>query len=46
MAIWDKQALVFVNEKANKTAQLIAFRDAIVQARRPVVHCPLQGKCA
>lgn len=32
MAIWDKQALVFVNEKATKTAQLIAFRDAIVQA--------------
>jgi UDP-N-acetylmuramate dehydrogenase len=32
MAIWDKQALVFVNEKATKTAQLLAFRDAIVQS--------------
>lgn len=29
MAIWDKQALVFVNEKATSTDQLIAFRDAI-----------------
>jgi UDP-N-acetylmuramate dehydrogenase len=29
MAIWDKQALVFVNEKATSTAQLLAFRDAI-----------------
>lgn len=32
MAIWDKQALVLVNEKATSTAQLIAFRDAIVKA--------------
>lgn len=32
MAIWDKQALVFVNENAKSTAQLIAFRDAIVSA--------------
>ena len=32
MAIWDKQALVFVNEKATKTAQLIAFRDTIMSA--------------
>lgn len=32
MAIWDKQALVFVNEKATSTAQLIAFRDAIQKA--------------
>jgi UDP-N-acetylmuramate dehydrogenase len=32
MAIWDKQALVFVNEKATSTAQLIAFRDAIMAA--------------
>lgn len=32
MAIWDKQALVFVNEKAPNTASLIAFRDAIVKA--------------
>lgn len=30
MAIWDKQALVFVNEKAPNTASLIAFRDAII----------------
>lgn len=32
MAIWDKQALVFVNEKAEKTAQLLAFRDAVIKA--------------
>lgn len=32
MAIWDKQALVFVNESAPNTACLIAFRDAIVAA--------------
>lgn len=32
MAVWDKQALVFVNEKANSTAQLIAFRDAVIKA--------------
>lgn len=32
MAIWDKQALVFVNENAPNTASLIAFRDAIVEA--------------
>jgi UDP-N-acetylmuramate dehydrogenase len=32
MAIWDKQALVFVNEKATTTAQLIAFRDAVLKA--------------
>lgn len=31
MAIWDKHALVFVNEKAPDTASLLAFRDAIVQ---------------
>lgn len=31
MAIWDKQALVFVNEKATSTAQLIAFRDAVMK---------------
>jgi len=30
MAIWDKQPLVFVNEKAPNTAALLAFRDAIV----------------
>lgn len=30
--VWDKQALVFVNEKAEKTAQLIAFRDAVIKA--------------
>jgi UDP-N-acetylmuramate dehydrogenase len=32
MAIWDKQALVFVNENAKSTAQLLAFRDAIMAA--------------
>lgn len=32
MAIWDKQALVMVNEKAPNTASLIAFRDAIMKA--------------
>lgn len=32
MAIWDKQALVFVNEKATSTAQLLAFRDAVLKA--------------
>lgn len=32
MAVWDKQALVFVNEKATQTAQLLAFRDAVVKA--------------
>jgi UDP-N-acetylmuramate dehydrogenase len=32
MAVWDKQALVLVNEKAPNTASLIAFRDAIVNA--------------
>jgi UDP-N-acetylmuramate dehydrogenase len=31
MAIWDKHALVFVNEKAPDTASLIAFRDAIIK---------------
>ncbi len=32
MAIWDKQALVFVNENAPNTAALLAFRDAIIEA--------------
>lgn len=32
MAVWDKQALVFVNEKATETAQLLAFRDAVVKS--------------
>lgn len=32
MAIWDKQALVFVNERAPNTAALLAFRDAISAA--------------
>lgn len=32
MAIWDKQPLVFVNEKAPNTASLLAFRDAIIKA--------------
>jgi len=30
MAIWDNQALVFVNERAPNTTALLAFRDAIV----------------
>ena len=32
MAVWDKQALVFVNEKAESTAQLLAFRDAVMKS--------------
>lgn len=32
MGVWHKQALVFVNEKAEKTAQLIAFRDAVMKS--------------
>lgn len=32
MATWAKQPLVLVNEKANSTAQLIAFRDRIKTA--------------
>lgn len=32
MAVWDHQALVFVNEKATSTAQLLAFRDAVMGA--------------
>lgn len=32
MAIWDHQALVFVNERAPNTASLLAFRDAVVSA--------------
>ena len=32
MAVWDKQALVFINEKAEQTAQLIAFRDAVMKS--------------
>lgn len=32
MAIWDKQALVLVNEHAPNTASLIAFRDAIIKS--------------
>lgn len=32
MAIWDKQPLVLVNERAQNTASLLAFRDAIVAA--------------
>lgn len=31
MAVWDKQALVLVNESAPNTASLIAFRDAIIK---------------
>lgn len=27
--VWDDQALVFVNERATRTAQLLAFRDAV-----------------
>ncbi len=32
MAIWDKQALVLVNEHAPSTAHLLAFRDAIIKS--------------
>ncbi len=32
MSIWDKQALVLVNENAPNTASLLAFRDAIIAA--------------
>lgn len=32
MYVWDKQALVFVNESATQTAQLLAFRDAVMKA--------------
>lgn len=32
MAMWHKQALVMVNEKAPNTASLLAFRDAIIKA--------------
>ncbi len=32
IAVWDKQALVFVNESAQTTAQLLAFRDAVLKA--------------
>lgn len=32
MSIWDKQALVMVNENAPNTASLLAFRDAIIKA--------------
>ncbi|MGI9027836.1 MAG: UDP-N-acetylmuramate dehydrogenase [Candidatus Saccharimonadales bacterium] len=32
MAIWDKQALVFVNESAPNTLSLLAFRDAIIKS--------------
>lgn len=32
MAVWEHQALVFVNEKAETTAQLIAFRDAVMKS--------------
>ncbi len=32
MYVWDKQALVFVNEKATQTAQLLAFRDAVMKS--------------
>ena len=32
IAVWDKQALVFINEKAEKTAQLLAFRDAVMRS--------------
>lgn len=42
MAIWDKQALVFVNEKATHTAQLIAFRDAIQAAVKQKFGITLQ----
>lgn len=34
MSVWDKQALVLVNDNAPNTASLVAFRDAIVKAVR------------
>ena len=34
MAVWEKQPLVLVNERASSTASLIAFRDAILQAAK------------
>lgn len=42
MAIWDKQALVLVNESAPNTASLIAFRDAIVNAVKAKYDITLQ----
>ncbi len=32
MATWDKHALVFINEKARSTADLLAFKQKIVEA--------------
>jgi UDP-N-acetylmuramate dehydrogenase len=34
MAVWHKQPLVLVNEKAPNTASLLAFRDAIIEAAK------------
>lgn len=42
MSIWDKQALVLVNESAPNTASLIAFRDAIVKAVKDKYGIDLQ----
>jgi UDP-N-acetylmuramate dehydrogenase len=42
MAIWDKQPLVFVNEKAPNTASLLAFRNAIIEAVKKKYGVTLQ----
>lgn len=42
MAIWDKQPLVFVNEKAKNTASLLAFRDAIIKRAKDNFGVTLQ----
>jgi UDP-N-acetylmuramate dehydrogenase len=42
MATWSKQPLVFVNEHAEKTAQLIAFRQKILDAVEAKFQITLQ----
>lgn len=42
MAIWDKQALVLVNDHAPNTASLIAFRDAIMKAVKDKYNITLE----
>lgn len=42
MAIWDKQPLVLVNEKAPNTASLLAFRNAIIEAVKQKYGITLQ----
>ena len=39
--VWDKQALVFVNEKATQTAQLLAFRDAVLKSVKDTFNIDL-----